>query len=362
MGNPSCASSGNGDVTCATVGVASALFGITFNPTAGTTSDYQALGGTVIGNPSCASSGNGDVTCATVGVASALFGITFNPTAGTTSDYQALGGTVIGDPSCVSSGNGDVICVVVDTDFSLSWITINPTAGTTSDYQALGGTVIGNPSCASSGNGDVTCAVVSTDFALYGLALIAPPPPPPNTDPEPEGLQGITRAHNLVRQNLNNSLPPVAGAAVQPVPAPPLQDFTWDEAIAVGAQAWADRCVFEHSPSSDRPNQGENIAAGTGGFADTPEKAANLWANEVADPGYDYASHQCPTGSPAFPGCGHYTQIVWATSLSLGCGRASCPNLGDFWVCRYAPPGNLNIDTTRPYCTATQTTDCQAAP
>ena len=107
---------------------------------------------------------------------------------------------------------------------------------------------------------------------------------------------------------------------------------------------------------------GENIAAGTGGFADTPEKAANLWANEVADPGYDYANHQCPTGSPAFPGCGHYTQIVWATSLSLGCGRASCPNLGDFWVCRYAPPGNLNIDTTRPYCTATQTTDCQAAP
>ncbi len=31
-------------------------------------------------------------------------------------------------------------------------------------------------------------------------------------------------------------------------------------------------------------------------------------------------------------------------------------------VCRYNPSGNVNVQTTRPYCTATQTTGCEAGP
>ena len=37
--------------------------------------------------------------------------------------------------------------------------------------------------------------------------------------------------------------------------------------------------------------------------------------------------------------CGHYTQVVWANTLSVGCGVAVCPT-GTIVVCNYAPPGN----------------------
>jgi hypothetical protein len=361
LGPPSCVSVGNGDATCAVVSRDFALYGITFNPAAGTGSEYQNLDGLVFSLPSCARIGNGDVTCAAVGGASALYGITFNPATGTLTPYQILGGVVIDAPSCASGGNGDTTCVVVGTDSSLAAITFNPMAGTSSEYQPLGGTVIGPPSCTSSDSGDIICAAVGTDSSLSGFS-VTPSPTNPGGDSEPPNVQGITGAHNQIRQNLNNSQPPVENAAVQPVPVPPLQDFVWDPTIAAGAQAWADRCVFEHSPGSDRPGLGENIAAGTGSFADRPEEPVTLWASEVLDPGYDYTNNACPTGSPSFPGCGHYTQMIWATSLKLGCGQATCPNLGGFWVCRYGPAGNINVNETRPYCTATQTTGCQVGP
>ena len=46
--------------------------------------------------------------------------------------------------------------------------------------------------------------------------------------------------------------------------------------------------------------------------------------------------------------CGHYTQVVWAASLELGCGLSSCPGLayGSTIVCNYGPGGN---DGGRPY-------------
>ena len=68
------------------------------------------------------------------------------------------------------------------------------------------------------------------------------------------------------------------------------------------------------------------------------------WASEVAD--YDYASNTCAPGKQ----CGHYTQIVWASTLHAGCAHQVCnsnspfgsanPNW-DFWVCDYEPPGNF---------------------
>jgi pathogenesis-related protein 1 len=141
-------------------------------------------------------------------------------------------------------------------------------------------------------------------------------------------LSGITDAHNDVR------------AAAMPEPDPALDPLCWSASVADVAQAWADNCTWQHNPG--RGSLGENIFAGSGHWlASGASSAVNLWAAEADD--YDYATNTCAPGKV----CGHYTQIVWRSSESLGCGIKLCntgsPFGGGSWtfvVCNYAPPGN----------------------
>jgi hypothetical protein len=142
---------------------------------------------------------------------------------------------------------------------------------------------------------------------------------------EPAELAGITEAHNVARAN------------VQPAAATPLPPLTWDDELAAVAQAYAEECIWEHS---DNP-YGENLYANTG-TGTTPQDVVDGWVSEVDF--YDYASNTCDPGEM----CGHYTQVVWADSLRLGCGVANCTTGSPFgsdpnwqnWVCNYDPPGN----------------------
>jgi hypothetical protein len=124
-----------------------------------------------------------------------------------------------------------------------------------------------------------------------------------------------------------------------PVPSPALPVMTWDPASASVAQAWADNCVYMHN--AGRGNRGENIFASSGGSY-TPTQVVTSWASEKAD--YTYATNTCAAGKV----CGHYTQVVWRTSVGLGCGSRTCTTGSPFgsgswlfWVCDYAPPGNF---------------------
>ena len=45
-------------------------------------------------------------------------------------------------------------------------------------------------------------------------------------------------------------------------------------------------------------------------------------------------------------GSGHYTQIVWRSTVEVGCAVARS-GLHEVWVCRYSPPGN--VVGQRPY-------------
>jgi pathogenesis-related protein 1 len=111
--------------------------------------------------------------------------------------------------------------------------------------------------------------------------------------------------------------------------------LTWSAELAAGAQAWADRCEFEHSAGGGA--YGENLFAGTN---TTAIEAVDGWYSEIKS--YDFAA---PGSSQ---GTGHFTQLVWKNSTQLGCGMARCgnifPTFGGAWlyVCRYAPPGNMN--------------------
>jgi len=111
---------------------------------------------------------------------------------------------------------------------------------------------------------------------------------------------------------------------------PPL---VWDENVTSYAQAYADErrgdCALKHS---DGPF-GENIFWG-GGSDWQPKDAVAAWIGE--DRFFNYQTHSCN----GYEECGHYTQIVWKHSRSLGCARVVCDDGDTFMTCNYDPPGN----------------------
>ncbi len=152
---------------------------------------------------------------------------------------------------------------------------------------------------------------------------------------EPANLMGITLAHNEVRAMVDTS--GVAGGALPPM--------VWDSTLADHAKAWAEMCVdmdgnglVDHSSSAYRSNTsgytyvGENIFASGGAMASATQ-AVQVWAQEKANFTY-------PNGCSGV--CGHYTQVVWRTSVNLGCANVTCNGLQYQGVvlCEYGPGGN----------------------
>ncbi|KAL9274122.1 Pathogenesis-related leaf protein 4-like protein [Drosera capensis] len=118
--------------------------------------------------------------------------------------------------------------------------------------------------------------------------------------------------------------------------------ISWNDTLVDYAQNYANiranDCALEHSGGP----YGENIAEGGGyGYDFSGLDAVNMWVAEKQY--YDYDSNSCAPGQM----CGHYTQVVWADSTQLGCGRSQCYNGDYFIVCSYYPPGNYNGE--RPY-------------
>lgn len=138
-------------------------------------------------------------------------------------------------------------------------------------------------------------------------------------------------AHNAVR------------AAAMPGPSPALANVGWNTVAATQAADWASRCDFNHR----NPNTlGENLFAATS--SRTPTAVVTSWANEKND--YTYSTNTCALGKQ----CGHYTQIVWRSSVGIGCATQQCTTGSPFgsgtWfltVCNYAPAGNFTGQ--RPY-------------
>jgi hypothetical protein len=125
--------------------------------------------------------------------------------------------------------------------------------------------------------------------------------------------------------------------------ATPLPAMEWDPDLAATAAAWIALCRDQDAPSGlidhnpDRSDGhpyyiGENVF-GSGGGA-TPQQVVNAWASEKAN--YNYANNSC-NGI-----CGHYTQIVWRTSVKLGCAKGTCAGFTypTSVVCNYGPGGN----------------------
>lgn len=120
--------------------------------------------------------------------------------------------------------------------------------------------------------------------------------------------QGIVDYHNQVR-------------AQHGAPA-----MVWNSTIAQFASDYlaSDNCVFKHSGGP----YGENIAMG---YSDTLS-AMEAWYDEYTL--YDYAAGQFSSST------GHFTQMVWVDTTSVGCALDACDGR-PFLVCEYYPRGNV---------------------
>ena len=131
---------------------------------------------------------------------------------------------------------------------------------------------------------------------------------------------------------------------------PPIK---WNTQLAVWAQKYENSCPgLVHSSDSARTNVagfayiGENLAAGYDSWA----SAAQAWVNERA---YFTYPTTCATGKV----CGHYTQVIWASSTDVGCGYSYCPSLTykRYYRCVYGPGGNYVGEA--PYIVSKNATD-----
>jgi Cysteine-rich secretory protein family len=106
--------------------------------------------------------------------------------------------------------------------------------------------------------------------------------------------------------------------------------LTWNTSLADAASAWASKCQWEHSGGEC----GENLALGYPSMAD----AIDAWGKERDS--YDFKA-TAGFGERT----GHFTQLVWKDTTSMGCAAIDCHDKnslkGFMVICQYWPPGNV---------------------
>jgi len=126
--------------------------------------------------------------------------------------------------------------------------------------------------------------------------------------------KALLDGHNAIREELN------------------LRHLIWDCVLAKSAQAWATAGIAEHNDDSP---YGESIFVATSATENVTSslkrwQAEKLnWTNETGE---------CAPGKI----CLHYTQIVWRTTVKVGCGinRNATGKWKTMLVCHYDPAGN----------------------
>lgn len=114
----------------------------------------------------------------------------------------------------------------------------------------------------------------------------------------------------------------------------------WSTELAKYAQEWADNlakrgCKMEHRPHEGTFKQihGENIFWGMGTEYSALD-ASKGWYDEIKD-----YKHE-PLNENNWSIAGHYTQMVWKNTTSVGIAKATCKGGETVIVANYDPAGN----------------------
>ena len=125
-------------------------------------------------------------------------------------------------------------------------------------------------------------------------------------------------------------------------------EIAYSKKLAASSQAWvnylkdAAGCQLQHSSGTIGENLYGHSAWSSGELYQTKSsEVVDAWGNEKWD--YNYADNSCAAGKV----CGHYTQLVWKSSTSVGCAMTVCENGFQIWACQYEPAGNWFGD--KPY-------------
>jgi uncharacterized protein YkwD len=138
---------------------------------------------------------------------------------------------------------------------------------------------------------------------------------------------------------LANSILAVHNSERAAVGVPPL---LWSDKLAADAKPWAEHLAttteFAHDPTASSKGEGENLAGFIMSVSETGG-GQTLWVNEKKLGGA--ADGAVLTQENWFP-TGHYTQMVWKTTTTIGCATASGGGHPfSILVCRYSPQGNI---------------------
>nr|XP_033770869.1 peptidase inhibitor R3HDML [Geotrypetes seraphini] len=153
----------------------------------------------------------------------------------------------------------------------------------------------------------------------------------------PGDMHAILDYHNQVRSQV---FPPAAN----------MEYMIWDERLARSAEAWASQCIWDHGPAHVLRYIGQNLALYSGRYRSVISLVQS-WYNERHYYSFPYPQECYPSCPNKCSGsiCGHYTQMVWASSNRIGCAVNTCRNIkipgttrqmAILLVCNYSIKGN----------------------
>ena len=174
----------------------------------------------------------------------------------------------------------------------------------------------------------------------------ARPPPPAPSEPQQQLPENPEQQIQQQQQQQQSYVPPrntiegrflaAHNQARAEVGSPPLQ---WDPALAAGAAAYAGQMTTSgraHASREGRNDIRENLLQSLRGDRSI-EQMVGVWVGEKRNFVPGIFPDVSRTGNWA--DIGHYTQVIWPTTTSLGCAIHSDARF-DWTVCRYSPPGN----------------------
>ncbi|XP_017886304.1 venom allergen 3-like [Ceratina calcarata] len=181
----------------------------------------------------------------------------------------------------------------------------------------------------------------------------------PNPEPSPacgwvfstgftdEEKAKILQQHNDLRVYVAAGLEKRGVSGPQP-PASNMKTLIWDDGLAEVAQRWANQCEFGHDQCRNDASDGYvgQNSAWSQWFNEAGirfEQLVQSWYDEVKD--FDRNQISQLTGEN-FGQVAHYTQIVWANTDRIGCGKIEYNMPHSPWttlylVCNYGPGGNI---------------------